>query len=166
MSSVEAHPETVGQGELRRTARFPSVRWFELLGDLMNRQRSRFEHLGYVDCVAEFCVTDVVPEPFVVQVVFEEFGVAEVRKPTAGERERADFRVEGRLVTRKEMIESIVRNGGRPDLSQTLNYLTHMGTPMRVIGSDPIRRDLYFRYAQSLQEFFNNAASIDTQFEE
>ncbi|GBD26211.1 hypothetical protein HRbin30_01541 [bacterium HR30] len=148
------------------TAVFPSIRWFELLAAEANSQRARFEHLGDVDCVAEFCVTDVQPAPFVVQVTFEEFGVVDVRIPAANDRDRADFRVEGNLATWRRMLESIARNGGRPDLEQTLNYLTHMGTPMRVMSADPVRRDLYFRYAQSLQEFFNVSARILTQFAE
>ncbi len=152
------------QSESFSTAVFPSVRWFELLAAEANGQRSRFEHLGYMDCVAEFCVTDVQPIPFVVQVTFEEFGVVDVRIPAANDRDRADFRVEGPLASWRGMLESIARNEGRPDLEQTLNYLTHMGTPMRVTSEDPVRRDLYFRYAQSLQEFFNGSARICTRF--
>lgn len=155
-----ASPENHSAGAVR----FPSLTWFERLAAEANAARSQFEHLGYVDCVAEFRVTDAQPNPFAVQITFEEFAVVEVRLPTPGDKERADFCVEGSLSAWRSMLESIARNRGRPDLEQTLNYLTHMGTPMRVTGTDPVRRDLYFRYAQSLQEFFNLSARLCTHF--
>ncbi|GIW44457.1 MAG: hypothetical protein KatS3mg077_1739 [Candidatus Binatia bacterium] len=158
--SVRAESTRAG----RTIAEFPSLQWFELLAQIANAERPRFEHLGYCDCVAEFCVTDTTPWPFVVQVTFEEFEVADVRVPGPEDAQRADFRIEGSLAAWRDMIESIARNHGRPDLEQTLNHLTHMGTPMRVAAQDPVRRDLYFRYAQSLQEFFNLSERIATRF--
>jgi hypothetical protein len=163
MTGADAQPARESGAELAEEAEFPSLAWFRLLARRVRDHRSRFEHLGDADCVAEFCVTDTEP-PFVVQVTFEEFEVVDVRLATAADRERADFRVEGDSSTWQRMLESIARNGGRPDLDQTLNYLTHMGTPMRVTAQDPLRRDLYFRYAQSLQEFFNLSAGIRTRF--
>ena len=62
------------------------------------------------------------------------------------------------------MIESIAAGGGRPALDQTLNRLSHMGTPVRVHSDDPLRRDLYFRYNQSLQEFVNASGCFRTGF--
>jgi hypothetical protein len=39
-----------------------------------------------------------------------------------------------------------------------------MDTPLRVRSEDPLRRDLYFRYNQSLQEFVNAAGRFETSF--
>jgi hypothetical protein len=39
-----------------------------------------------------------------------------------------------------------------------------MGAPMGLRGDDPLRRDLYFRYNQSLQEFVNASAGFRTVF--
>ena len=64
------------------------------------------------------------------------------------------------------MIENIARGGGRPDLTHTLNYLSHMGEPIAVRSDDTMRRDMYFRYNQSLQEFVNASAQIATVFDE
>lgn len=63
------------------------------------------------------------------------------------------------------MIGSIAAGHGRPDLEHTLNRLSHMGTPMQLIGDDVLKTDLYFRYAQSLQEFFNASARFETRFD-
>jgi hypothetical protein len=46
----------------------------------------------------------------------------------------------------------------------TLNYLTPPNTPMRAWSEDPVRRDLFFRFNQSLQEFFNASAAFRTDF--
>jgi hypothetical protein len=145
---------------------FPSVAWFRRLADLMNANRTRQEQLGYVDCVAQFTVLDGGPDgaPLGVQVTFEEFAAVDVR--AAGDPACADFTLEATLATWRAMIESIAAGGGRPALEQTLNRLSHAGTPIRLRGDDPLKRDLYFRYNQSLQEFVNASAAFRTVFAE
>jgi hypothetical protein len=143
---------------------FPSVEWFQRLADRMNENRARQEQLGYVDCVAGFAVNDG-GEPFTVHVTFEEFEATDVNRAGAGDAARADFTLEADLATWRSMIESIAKGGGRPGLDQTLNRLSHMGAPMAVHSDDPLRRDLYFRYNQSLQEFVNASAAFPTRFD-
>ncbi len=145
---------------------FPSVAWFQRLADLMNADRVKHEHLGYVDCVAQFTVLDGGPghAPWSVQITFEEFAAIDVREANPADSARADFALEATLATWRAMIESIARGGGRPELDQTLNRLSHMGTPVRVVSDDPLRRDLYFRYNQSLQEFVNASGTFRTSF--
>lgn len=147
-------------------APFPSVEWFQRLADAMNVNRARQEQLGYCDCVAAFEVTDGAPDgrPFVVHVTFEEFSATDVRSAPASDVAGADFTVRGPLAAWRGMIESIAAGRGRPGLEQTLNRLTHMGTPMDVVSDDPLRRDLYFRYNQTLQEFVNASAAFPTAF--
>jgi hypothetical protein len=139
---------------------FPSLAWFERLAALMNANRARQEQLGYVDCTVEFAVLDG-ERPCRVAVTFEEFAVVDVRVADA---HRADFALEASLATWRDMIENIAAGGGRPDLAHTLNYLSHMGAPIALRGDDPLRRDLYFRYNQSLQEFVNACAAVATRF--
>jgi hypothetical protein len=147
---------------------FPSLAWFERLAALMNGNRARQEQLGYVDCVAAFTVTDGGPggRPLSVHITFEEFGATDVRIVASGAAEaaRADFTLAADLATWRAMIESIAAGHGRPALDYTLNRLTHLGEPMRVSSDDPLRRDLYFRYNQSLQEFVNASAAFVTTF--
>ena len=146
---------------------FPSVAWFERLGGLMAEQRPRFEHLGTIDCVMQVTIIDGGPgeEPWQVQVTFEEFAVTDVRLVGDDELERADFVMETDLATWREMVENIVAGGG-PDLAHTLNYLSLPGTPIRVWSPDPLRRDAFFRFNQTLQEFINNCGSFATRFGE
>jgi hypothetical protein len=142
---------------------FPSVAWFERLAALMNANRARHEHLGYVDCVVEFTVTDGDGgRPWSAQVTFEEFAATDVRLVGPADAGRADFRLEATAATWHEMIESIRQGGGRPDLDHTLNRLSHFGEPLRVVADDVLKKDLYFRYNQSLQEFVNASAAFPT----
>ena len=157
----------------QRAIAFPSSEWFEQLAQLMKLNRTLHEHLGYIDCVAQFTVLDGGPggKPWSVQVAFEEFDATDVLE--AGPREagpddaaRVDFTLEASLATWREMIEVIARGRGRPDLTHTLNYLSHPGTPISVWSEDPLRKDLFFRYNQSIQEFINASAAFRTIFED
>jgi hypothetical protein len=146
---------------------FPSLAWFAKLGERMNADRTRHEHLGYVDCVVEFVVRDAYRpgRPHRAQVTFEEFSVVDVREAGPADAGRADFALEADPKAWREMIESVARGKGRPELDQTLNYLSHFESPFRVCAEDPLKRDLYFRYNQSLQEFINASAEIATKFD-
>lgn len=149
------------------TVPFPSAAWFQRLADAMNANRTRQEQLGYVDCVAEFAVGDPDrPETATdrVQVTFEEFEAVDVRPALPNDSGRADFTIVAPRAIWRAMIESIAAGNGRPALDQTLNRLSHLGTPMRVVSDDPLKRDLFFRYNQSLQEFVNASAAFPTVF--
>ena len=145
---------------------FPSVAWFRKLADLMNADRARQEQLGYVDCVAEFVVCDGGPgsTSLAYQVTFEEFEVTDVREASTADRQRADFALEATLATWRAMIESIADGHGRPALDHTLNRMSHAGTPVFLRSDDPLRKDMYFRFNQSLQEFVNASARFRTRF--
>ncbi|MCC6706741.1 MAG: hypothetical protein IT492_04175 [Gammaproteobacteria bacterium] len=152
--------------EQRETLAFPHVAWFEALARLMNVNRARQEQLGYIDCSVVFTVSDgsadKLPRHF--KVSFEEFEAVDVREVDAAAALAADFGLEASLATWRKMIESIAAGGGRPALDQTLNYLSHMGTPLTLVAADPLQSDLYYRYNQSLQEFVNASAAFDTEF--
>ena len=144
------------------TVAFPSVEWFTRLQALMRADRARHEHLGYIDCVAVFTVSDEPARHF--KVSFEEFEAIDVREVNDDECADADFALVASLNTWREMIDSIAAGGGRPDLEHSLNRLSHMGTPMKLVAADPVRADHYFRFNQSLQEFVNAAEAFTTTF--
>jgi hypothetical protein len=141
---------------------FPSLAWCQRLADCMNANRARQEQLGYVDCVAGFKVFD--GKPVTYQITFEEYAVVDVREAGPLDADRADFTLEATLATWREMITNIAAGNGRPDLTHTLNHLSHFGTPIFLRADDPLRRDMYFRFNQSLQEFVNASASFPTAF--
>lgn len=147
------------------TISFPSVAWFERLAQLMHESRTRQIQLGYVDCTVLFGVTDggAGGRPWSALVTFEEFDAVDVREASQADAARADFAIEAPLATWREMIESIAAGGGRPDLEHTLNRLSHLGEPLRVTSDDVLKKDLYVRFNQSLQEFVNASARFRTQ---
>lgn len=157
--------QTVSEQPGREIA-FPSREWFDQLAQLMKASRAIHEHLGYIDCVAQFTVLDggVGGKSWSVQVTFEEFDVIDIHEAGPADAGRADFTLEASLATWREMIEVIARGHGRPDLTHTLNHLSHFGTPIRVWSEDPLRKDMFFRYNQSLQEFVNASAAFTTIF--
>lgn len=161
--SVETASQTQDAGG---EVAFPSVAWFQRLADLMNADRARQEQLGYVDCVAEFTILNGGDDgqPLSIQVTFEEFEAIDVRQAKPDDAPRADFSLDAKLATWQEMIESIAAGNGRPDLEHTLNRLSHAGTPISLRSDDALRRDMYFRYNQSFQEFFNASARFRTVF--
>jgi len=159
--------ETVGAVPVATAAAvpFPSVAFFEALAQRVRADRTRWEHLGYVDCIAGFTITGLPGGgAFRAQLTFAEFDLGDVREVTAAEEPRADFTLDGDYAIWRAMFESIAAGHGRPALEQTLNRLSHMGKPIEVRSDDPLRRDLYFRYNQSLQEFVNASAGFPIVF--
>ena len=76
---MEAQADTEQAG---RAIAFPSSEWFEQLAQLMKINRTLHEHLGYIDCIAQFTVIDggLGGKPWSVQVTFEEFDATDVRE--------------------------------------------------------------------------------------
>lgn len=56
-----------------------------------------------------------------------------------------------------EMVANIVEHGGA-DLHHTLNALSMADAPLRVSSPDPLGRDKFFRYAETLQTLFDSLA--------
>ena len=145
---------------------FPSTGWFQALADIMNADHETHEHLGFIDCVAQFTVLDGGADGGSVayQVTFEEIEATDVREVAAGDVGRESFALKATSATWREMIESIAAGGGCPDLGHTLNALSHVGTPIALVGADPLERDRYFRFNQSLQTFVNASCQLTTMF--
>jgi hypothetical protein len=148
------------------TIPFPSTQWFERLGELMVENRERHVKVGTIDCVAQFTVLDPDGEgrDRHFQVAFEEYEVTGVREVAAEETDEADFVIETDAEVWQEMIETIVEGEGDPGLEHSLNRLSLPGVPMRVWSVDPLRRDMFFRFNTSLQEYFNACYRMRTEF--
>jgi hypothetical protein len=143
---------------------FPSLEWFQRLDELMEKHRSRHEHIGPIDCVAQFSVLD--PDgkgrDRHFQITFDMYSAIDVREVTEADFDQADFIMETDSLVWQEMIENIRENGGRPDLEHSLNRLSLPGVPIRVWASDPLGRDMFFRFNQSLQEYVNASVDVPT----
>ncbi|MCL4293504.1 MAG: hypothetical protein KJ056_10815 [Acidimicrobiia bacterium] len=70
---------------------------------------------------------------------------------------RPDATVTGPREAWDEMAANIVANGGA-DGTHTLNAMSIAELPLRVWSADPVGRDKFFRYAETLQVLFDSLA--------
>lgn len=145
---------------------FPSAAWFQHLADRMAASPERYRRLGPLDLtlVPRIVFPDGGTELY--EIEFRGFGCAAVRRlaTTADVRGAHPVMLEGDYTAWVEMIEDIRAHGGA-DLSHTLNYLTLPDWPLRIVPLDDsagqLDADRFYRYIESLQEFFNEAAHLE-----
>lgn len=146
------------------TVPFPSTDWFEQLADAMRKESERFQELGSTDCTMVVKVDLGAAGARLYEIAFEGFEVVEIRElARLEEAHPSHFVVEGTLEAWRDMIDNIRRNGG-PDLEHTLNYLTLPDVPLRISGPDQLEVDVFYRYNETIQRFFNGAAGIETSY--
>ncbi len=137
--------------------KFPSVEWFNALGELVNNDEE-FRHFGTVDATVGVKVGD---QHY--QITFEAFECAGVREIQETDLRDVDFWLEQSPEKWREMLENIKEHGAA-DLTHTLNTLD-LNMPEGFARShDGYRRDAFYRFNQSLQLFFDSSAKIDTEF--
>ena len=136
---------------------FPSVAWFEELRRLVNNDPG-YRQIGTVDASMGVKVGD---EVFV--VTFEAFECSSVRSGNEYDLINVDFFIEMESDAWKAMIENIKANGGA-EAGQTLVSLDMLNEISNNATGDQLRADMFFRYNQSLQHFFDLSASLNTVF--
>jgi hypothetical protein len=147
-------------GGLTQGVDLPTVKWMQRLADAMTADADTFRKLGEIDCRMAVSILDGAPDGsrLSVQVTFEELSVVEIKEIEESELDSMDFVIETDQEVWQEMVDNISAGDGRPDLEHTLNALSITGIPVRVWSSDTLGKDMFFRYNQSLQQFFNNCA--------
>lgn len=130
---------------------------FEELARRMNAQPERYVPLGFCDIDLGVVIHRPGAEDFRVLVRFAEYACTAVEPfPEALEHE-SSCTLEGDLEGFAEMIADI-RANGRATARHTLSSLVLLGDRLRLVGSDPIGVDRFFRYAETIQTFFDGAA--------
>lgn len=137
---------------------FPSVEWFNAIKDIVNNDPA-FRHNGTIDTVIGVKVDDKIYE-----ITFEAFECTNVREVTENDLRDMDFWLEQPYENWKAMIENIKQNG-KADLALTLNTID-LSMPGEGLARshDGYRRDAFYRFNQSIQDFFDASSRIDTQF--
>ncbi len=74
--------------------------------------------------------------------------------------EKLDFVLSAPEAVWKEMVASILANGGA-DAEHTLNTLSHIGDVVAVEYVDAEGHDRFYRFMASIQEFFDQARHLD-----
>jgi hypothetical protein len=141
---------------------FPSVEWFEALGERVAADKDEFRRLGYFDAEVGIKIDANGGGTKGYVIEFENYGVKRVR-PAADPEKVADFTIEGSLDAWSDMVRNI-REHGEPDLDHTLNRLTMAGVPLKVVAEDQLKTDVFYRFNQSIQAYFNEAAGVPTEF--
>ena len=144
---------------------FPSLEWFQELARLMNDNEVPYRRLGYADVSWAIDVqpseADQAARLFVFE--FEEYGCKSVTSCEPDSEPDVAFTMRATLGTWEEMIRNIQENQG-PDLQHTLNYLTLPDDPIYIDAPDFLSRDVFARYGQTFQLFFNGAIRVPTAF--
>ncbi|MCI4676468.1 hypothetical protein [Candidatus Mycolicibacterium alkanivorans] len=140
----------------------PTVEWVTRLAEINKADLAEFRKLGEVDCRLAVNIFDGGPDgsALIVQLRFDGFDIDEIKEIGETELESMDFVIETDRDSWLEMVDNIRAGDGRPDLDHSLNALSMAATPIRVWSSDPLGRDMFFRYNQSLQHFINNCARL------
>ena len=142
-------------------AKFPSVKWFNDVRDVFNNDSS-FQGAGGGQCN---CTAGMKVGRDVFVLTFEGFECAGAVKGDEKALDDVDFYLEMPTTEWREMIANIHENG-HADLHHTLNTLDlgRDGGLARSHHGDQYREDLFFRYNQTFQFFFNASARVKTSF--
>lgn len=139
-------------------AKFPSVEWFKAIQDLVNGD-DRIRKLGTCDAVMGVKVQEKAFE-----ITFEAFDCTGVREISEAELANTDFYLDASYETWQEMLENISQSGGKPDRQLTLNTIDFLAPDGFAKSDDQSRKDRFYRYGQTFQQFFNASAEIKTEF--
>jgi hypothetical protein len=140
---------------------FPSDAFFKALATAMAGAYDRFRNLGFFDTTIGIRVLpddDGAERLFV--LAFEVFECARAEAVSTFVSSRVDFTLEGKASAWREMFENIRQNGGA-DVAHSINTLTHFGEQLTLRYDDPEGHDKLYRFAESVQQFFDLAATLD-----
>ncbi len=138
---------------------FPSLEWFEAIQALVNED-AEFRNLGSVDATMA-----VKSGSNVILITFEAFKCIQVRAGTDDDLFELDFYLDRPPEKWQEMVTNIKDNDGA-DRQHTLNTLDLRlpdGLSSNATG-DQFKADMFFRFNESLQRFFDLSAQLDTVF--
>ena len=139
------------------------MEWFAALGRLMEAEGELFRRSGY--CETRFVVR-VLPnqegegQPRDVGLELNGYTLSRVQSADSVAEYDPDFIVCGRQAVWRRMLDEIQRGGG-PEPRRTLSSLALFGEELWLESTDQLREDKFYRYAQTLQEFFNLASKLN-----
>jgi hypothetical protein len=136
---------------------FPSVEWFKTAGDLLNKSDS-FKRLGTCDAEMGIQVGDQYFE-----VDFEGFEVTDVKKIDGARAEELDFTLVQSPEDWKAMLLNI-KDNGIAEHNFTVNSLDLNSEAEFAKGKDYHRRDAFYRFNQTIQDYFDISSKMETSF--
>lgn len=141
---------------------FPSEEWFQQVREVYNSDRDLHSGGGGAcDTTAGFSVGE---NRYFIE--FSGLDCAQVRQCSAADLEATDFVIEMPLETWQAMLEDVQENG-KASSNLTLNSIDlelEEGIAFSPID-DQYRQDLFYRYNQNFQDFFDASSRVETTFE-
>ncbi len=135
-----------------------TVDLFEALAKEMNNHPEIYNELGWCDMDLGV-VMQREGAPFSVAIRLREHGCEQVALFEPGDGRHLDCWVVGDLADWQAMFEDIATNGMATG-QHTLSSLVLLADRIAVKGHDSMGVDLFFRYNQTLQSFFDGAAAL------
>lgn len=136
---------------------FPSIEWFQQAADLLNKSDS-FKRLGTCDSEMGVQVGDRIFE-----IDFEAFEVTTIKEIDQARAEQLDFVLVQSPEAWQAMLDDIKKNGHATH-EFTLNSLDLRSDTEFAIGKDYNRRDAFYRFNQTFQDYFDMSAKMETSF--
>ncbi len=141
-----------------RLPAFPSAAWFTRMAADAEFRPEVYERLGVADCRFAVEILDPPDPARCFGLVLDGYDIRSEGEledvPAFG----ADVVLSGPLEVWSAMVESIVAQGSA-DRAHTLNALSIAGFPLSTRSSDPLGRDKFYRYAETLQTLFDSAGA-------
>ncbi|MDA8183303.1 MAG: hypothetical protein ACYCUF_03210 [Acidimicrobiales bacterium] len=133
---------------------FPSAGWLEGLASHAAEAPEVYQALGFANFRLAIEVVDPSGMPRRFGLVLDGYDVVSAGEIQDLSAFAPEALVTGALDAWREMLDNIAENGGA-DRAHTLNALTLADVPLRVTSDDPMGRDKFFRYAETLQTLFD-----------
>ena len=142
-------------------AEFPSVDWFHAVRSVFN-EHDEYHGAGGGACDTRF---GVVVEDDVYALTMAGLRCVDAVSISADELPQLDFYLLMSRADWRVMLENI-RDNGRAALDQTLNTidLDREEGLAHSAAEDQYKQDLFFRYNQTLQHFFDASSRVETSF--
>ena len=141
---------------------FPSEEWFNAVRDVYNTDSSLHSG-GGGEChtVSGFRIGD---EDYL--ITFDGLMITEIRLANKDEMKDTDFIIDMPTETWTDMLQDIQEHG-QASARHTINSidLSAVDGIAHNPADDQYREDLFYRYNQNFQDFFNASSRVETTFE-
>jgi hypothetical protein len=129
--------------------------WFDRMADDARARPEVYQRLGFADLrlMVEESDGDAARQFGLVLDGYDVLAAGEIHDVASFDPEAT---LTGPRATWDELAANIAANGGA-DGAHTLNALSIAEAPLRVTSSDPVGRDKFYRYAETLQTLFDAA---------
>ena len=132
--------------------------WFSALSQVARAEADHLATLGMADFRL---LVEVTSEAGAARfgIVLDGYDVTVTHRLAPEEAFASDAVLRGDEASWRELVENIVANNGA-DVSHSLNALSIAGWPLQLSSDDPVGRDKFFRYAETLQALFDGISRV------